>query len=297
MSERKQMLWKEQEWQPGGKRIFHIAGWRTQEKGMMVVEAVLTFTVFLMVVLAILYLIPVFMLHNRVQYAINAAAHEISAYSYVYTALGLQSAEGAITEDGAPYTKRIDDTVAQVVDSLNRIQGLQEDVAGLEGSLQEVSISPEYLDTIRGQADKLAGDAEQTVDSVQKSAQEVTALLGDGKSLMAGILYMGVSAWIHELKGIGATAAAGALTRKYLSSETQEADEYLRACGIADGYHGLDFSGSTMFCGEDKRLIDIVVQYDIDLGFLGLVMPKKELHVVQRVSVAAWLNGDGKTVE
>jgi len=40
-----------------------------------------------------------------------------------------------------------------------------------------------------------------------------------------------------------------------------------------------------------------VVQYDIDLGFLGLVMPMDQLHVVQRVSVPGWLNGDGKTVE
>ena len=92
-------------------------------------------------------------------------------------------------------------------------------------------------------------------------------------------------------------AAAWALTRKYLSSENQDADAYLKACGIAEGYQGLNFSGSSMFSGEDKRLIDIVVQYDIDLGFLKLVMPGKKLHVVQRVSVAAWLNGDGNTVD
>lgn len=286
----------------GGRRTVRKAVWeaarlQAEEKGMMVVEAVLTFTVFLMVVLAFLYLIPIFMTHNKIQHAINAAAHEISAYSYVYTALGLQSAEGAITEDGAPHTKKIDDTVTQVVDSLNRIQGLREDVSGLGNSLQEVSMSPEYLETIWGQADNLAGDATQTVESVQKSVQDVTALFQDGKSLLAGMIYMGVSAGIHELKGAGAMAAAWALTRKYLSSENQDADAYLKACGIAEGYQGLNFSGSSMFSGEDKRLIDIVVQYDIDLGFLKLVMPGKKLHVVQRVSVAAWLNGDGNTVD
>ena len=268
-----------------------------EEQGMMAVEAALTFTVFLMVVLAIIYLINIFMIHNKIQYAINAAAHEISAYSYVYTALGLQSAGETIKEDGAPYTKKIDDTVAQVVDSLNQIQGLREDVGELENSLQEISVSQEYLEKLQGQTEKLVEDTGQTVDSVQKSIGDVTALFGDGNSLFVGIIYMGVSAADYAVKGAAAKAAAGALTRKYLSSEAMDVDAYLKSYGITAGYSGLDFAGSTMFCGSDPRFIDIVVQYDIDLGFLRLVMPVKELHVVQRVSVAAWLNGDGKTVK
>ena len=56
----------------------------------------------------------------------------------------------------------------------------------------------------------------------------------------------------------------------------------------------MDFSGSTMYCDEDKKMIDFVVQYDIDMSFIRFVVPK-DIHVVQRVTVPAWLDGDGRT--
>ena len=44
-------------------------------------------------------------------------------------------------------------------------------------------------------------------------------------------------------------------------------------------------------------MIDLVVEYDVDLSFISLVLPEKKIHVVQRVSVPAWLDGDGRTYE
>ena len=93
------------------------------ESGMMVVEAVISFTAFIMVCLVITFLINIFMLHNRVQFALNSAAHEIASYSYVYDALGLRDAEGTLASDGEEYTRPIDDTTAQVMDTLNQLQG------------------------------------------------------------------------------------------------------------------------------------------------------------------------------
>ena len=49
-----------------------------------------------------------------------------------------------------------------------------------------------------------------------------------------------------------------------------------------------------MYCDKDKKMIDFVVQYDIDMSFIRFVMPK-DIHVVQRVTVPAWLDGDGRT--
>lgn len=272
-------------------------GYGAGESGMLVVETVLSFTVFLVVVLSIVFLTNIFMIHNKVQYAINAAAHEISAYSYLYQALGLRSAEQTVQADGAAYTKPIDDTVTQVADSLNRIQGLGSAAGQLAGSLQEVSLSPEQLSDLRKQAEDVAEGAQQTAESVQKSVENVTALFSDGESLMAGLIYMGVSAGSYAVKSAAGTMAAEALTKKYIGSADTDADAYLRSYGVENGYAGLDFSGSTIFCDAQKRMVDLVVQYDIDLGFLGLVMPIEKLHVVQRVSVPGWLDGDGKTVE
>ncbi|MBR4960946.1 MAG: pilus assembly protein, partial [Clostridia bacterium] len=66
---------------------------KKDEKGMMVVEALISFTAFILVCIGIVFMIKIFMLHNRVQYAINAAARELSTYTYIYDALGLRDAE------------------------------------------------------------------------------------------------------------------------------------------------------------------------------------------------------------
>ena len=86
---------------------------KEEQKGMMVVEAVITFTVFLMVVIAIIYLINVFIIHNKIQFAMNTAAHELASYSYIYQALGIRGAEQQIDADGKPYTTPIDDKIGR----------------------------------------------------------------------------------------------------------------------------------------------------------------------------------------
>lgn len=268
-----------------------------EQKGMMVVEAVLTFTVFLMVVVAIIYLINIFIIHNKIQFAINSAAHEMASYSYIYQALGIRAGEEKLDSDGRPYIKPIDNTVTQVVDSMNKIQGLYTDSQDMQTSLQELDVSGESVNNAWQQAQKTLDSAGAAVDSVQQSVTDVTNLCSDPESLFVGMIYMGASAGRYEIKSAGATAAARTITKKYLGEAARDADACLLAYGITDGYAGLDFSGSTMFCDTDKRLIDIVVQYDIDLKFIGLVIPKDKLHIVQRVTVPAWLDGDGKSYE
>lgn len=267
------------------------------QKGMMVVEAVLTFTVFLMVVIAIIYMINIFIIHNKIQFAINSAAHEIASYSYLYQALGVRAGEQKLDQDGNPYTRPIDDTAAQVVDSINKIQGLYADVEDLNHSLQQLEVNGDAVKDAWEKGHKTLTDGEAAGESLGQSVTDVTNLFSDPKSLMTGIIYMGASAGRYSIKSAGATAAAGLVTKKYLKGQDRDADELLRGHGIEKGYAGLDFSGSTMFCDPHMQLIDIVVQYDIDLGFIRLILPKDSLHVVQRVTVPAWLDGDGQTCQ
>lgn len=65
---------------------------QTEEQGMIVVEATISFMVFLMVVIAIIYLTNIFIVHNKVQFAINSTAHQLSGYSYLYQTLGVRKA-------------------------------------------------------------------------------------------------------------------------------------------------------------------------------------------------------------
>ena len=254
-------------------------------------------SVFLMVVTAIVFLINIFTIHNKVQFAINSAAHEISAYSYLYQALGIRSAEQMIEADGRKDAGAIKNTVADVVESLNQIQNLGRETGELTGDLQELALSAESLNKIGEQVEQITSDAEKTAESVEKTVKDVKELLGDEDSLMVGMIYIGLSGVSYGVKDILADMVVELMTKKYLESGDKTADAYLESYGIKGGYQGLDFSGSTMFCDENMSMIDIVVEYDIDLGFIKFVMPRDTLHVVQRVSVPAWLDGDGNGIE
>ena len=270
---------------------------RENESGMMVVECTISFTIFLMVVIAIIYLTNIFVVHNRIQFAINSAANEVASYSYLYQAFGVRAAEQTVDKDGAPYTGKIDETQAQVIDTLVKIEGTVQSGGQLVEDIQNPQLSTEYIDSIHESFEKVKDDVEQTKESATESKQKLTELFSDKNGLIAGIAYLGLSGARYELHKEAGRLIAEGLTRKYLGGS--QADGYLRSYGVIDGYSGLDFSGSSVFNdsgGTDKRIIDFVVQYDIDMSFIGFVLPDPKIHVVQRVSVAAWLDGDGQTV-
>lgn len=263
-----------------------------RESGMMVVEALISFTIFVMVIAAIVYLITIFTLHNRIQFAINSTAHELASYSYVYQALGVRSAGKTMEGDGAKYTGAIDDTAEQLVDTWNQIENLQGSASGVQSSIENLSPSE-----IQNAVKNFSQDAKDTVDSAKESVTKVKSLLSNPNDLLVGIIYMAADAAAIEAKSAFATFAAEGITEKYLAVGETSADDYLKSMGVAEGYEGLDFSGSTMFCDPDRRLIDIVVEYDIDLKLIQLLVPEAKLHMTQRVTVAGWLGGDDRTLD
>ena len=269
---------------------------RSSESGMMVVEAVISFTIFIMVSLLIVYLTNIFILHNKIQFAINSAAHEIASYSYLYEALSLREGEQTIKEDGSAYVQPIDDTTKEVLDTLNKMQETGDSIGGLKDSVNNIEFSESSINDILTQFDAVKQNADGTYQSAKAAASGLKELFSDPQHLLVGIIYLGASGGSYLLKSAVGTGAAWALTGKYLTQGSLDADAYLKSHGIAEGYDGLDFGGSTLFCDDDMRLVDLVVEYDVDLTFVKLLIPDAKLHVVQRVTVPAWLDGDGKKV-
>lgn len=272
------------------------------ESGMMVVEAVLSFTVFIMVSVAIVYLTNIFIIHNRIQFAINTTAKQIASYTYLYEGLGLRDGDKKLQEDSDTYVKPIDDTASSVLKAYNDIQKTLNDTQGLADTVND--ISPDKVGSVLSQIETVTDDVKTSGASIKSSTEQLSELFSDPDSLLAGVLYAAGSGGMYAIKGAVAAGAAKALTKGSLSVnggnksgvQAVTADEYLKSFGIKDGYNGLDFSGSTMLCDKDRRMIDIVVQYDIDMSFLSLIIPDARLHVVQRASVPAWVDGDGASL-
>lgn len=237
-----------------------------KESGSVVVEATIVLPVFMLVIFCLLNFMNILMLHNRIQFAINAAAHELASYSYAYTALNIDDMVRTIEADGDPYTSKIDDTSSQVMDCLNKIQKLSE-----------------------------TKDIQGTVESGQKTVESVKDLLTDPKGALIGSGYIAAEAAIYGTKSLVGEISIKGLTKKYIMQGEQSADDYLKKYGVKNGYGGLSFRGTSMLNDSDHKIIDVVVEYDISLAGFDWIISDSKLHVVQRVSVPAWLDGDGVT--
>lgn len=266
----------------------------TNESGMIVVEAVISFTAFIMVCLGITFLINIFTLHNKVQFAINQAAHEIASYSYLYDALGIRAASLEIESDFDPFTEDIDQAADQICDTITKLQNVGSQVQTTAGSFTDFSnLNPEE---VINDLKALKPAVDSTIESGKQSVADLKTLFSDPKGMLIGFVYIGFDGLENGLLHLVGEAAGGALTEKYMRAGDVDVDAYLRSFGIEDGYDGLDFSGSSVFCDENKQMIDIVVEYELDLSFITYVLPESKFHVIQRASVAGWVGGDDQRV-
>lgn len=239
-----------------------------REKGMMTVEAVLSLVPFIMVVLGIISFINIFMVHNKVQYAMFQAGSELTAYTYFYEALGLRSADMDLGEDIDKETVEIDATIKETTEFIGQLESLS-------------------TDTIT-----------DTIESGKEAVDAGVTLVSDPQDLLRNLVYYGIEKGEDALKSWILDTIASALVPTYLEStfspsNPMTADEYLKNAGVVNGVKGLDFSESQFFEDDEYKMIDIVAEYDLEISFFELFIKKPIVHVVQRCAVPAWLDGDG----
>lgn len=295
------------------------------EKGMIVVETTISFTIFITMIFSIIYITNMLILHDRVQTALNSAAHELSSYTYLYAAFGGRDAERTIQKDGAENTGKIDDVSSsayssyqKVIKAKGSVEAAAGEAVGLLNELQDfggnvsaagedgvdMNVLEQQFQNVRQRGESAAaaaggaaGDVTDAAGQVKDTAGKVRALVQNKESLISGLAYMGLEAAEYGTKNLLGTGAAYLMTSGYLKQGNQSADEFLKNYGVREGYAGIDFSGSTLFCDKDFRMIDLVAEYDVEVDFIRLLIPNFKMHMVNRVSLPAWLDGDGVNAE
>lgn len=298
---------------------------KSSDSGMIVIEASISLTIFILVVAMLIYLMNIFTLQNKVQFSINAAAHKAAMYSYLYQATSLRKAEQVVNKDFDEHTQKDVNTLNQIDDSVKKTQELvpqlQDTLSDIQSALGDAGQTTNDLknfdfstgvgtmqsdinalktdyEKITGDVNKLKNDADGAYASYKKSFNMAKERFSNMDSTLAGLAYFAFDTGSNFLKNlIGAGLAKGLTESCFDADDYDSADQYLKAHGVADGMDGLDFSGSTVFWDADYSLIDFVVEYDVDLGFAKLILLKPTIHMVQRVVLPAWLNGDGGEVE
>ena len=258
---------------------------RKSEQGLLTVEAVLSLVPFIMVILGIISFINIYMIHNKIQYAMYQVGSELSGYTYFYEALGLRSGDLALKGDIDSQTAPVDTAIEDIGNFMEQLDSMTTSVSNL-GSSGVSGVSDIY------------NQGQSLVDSGQNVAGDIQGFVKDPKSLLRGIVYLGVEAGENKAKQLLlGWLSQGMLENyidvSYLPSGAMNADAYLKKFGVKDGMAGLSYDNSQLFQDADYRMIDIVVEYDIEVYILKLFLKDPTIHVCQRVSIPAWLDGDG----
>lgn len=256
-----------------------------RQEGMLTVEAVLSLVPFILVILGIISFINIFAVHNKIQYALHQMSNELSCYTYFYQALGVRNADLGLKSD-------IDLHTAKLNSAVDDLTGFIDQVGELENTLGDVA-SGDY-----GKAEEVADKGKDVIDKGKDVISSGRDLISDPKALLRGVIYKLIEEGEGGLKSWLLAEVSGGFMKVYLDESflkdapaAMTADQYLEHYGITN----LDFGSSQLFSDDEYRLIDIVAEYDLEIHFFKLFLKDPTIHVVQRCTIPAWLDGDGVT--
>lgn len=262
---------------------------RKKEAGMMTVEAVLSLVPFIMVILGIISFINIYEVHNKIQYAMYQLGSELSGYTYFYQALGLRTGDLALKNDIDTQTEPVDKAISDISNFLDQLDSLSTTVSNIGNNGAGV----ENVGSVYQQG-------QEVIQGGQAVGADIESFAQDPKSLLRGIIYLGIEAGENKGKQLliswmGAGMMENYLDAGFLASGAMDADTYLKKYGVKGGLSGLDYSRSQLFQDSQNRMIDLVVEYDVEVYILKLFLKDPTIHVSQRAVIPAWLDGDGVT--
>ena len=220
---------------------------KNTERGVLTVEATIAYTIFMMAVLTILFLMRIVYAYALIQHAASQTAKELSMYSYLYQLSGIGDAAGQLQEGTEDGEARFNADAANIVSIYETLSDGWDagDLASVEEDAGNITRNPKEI--LQNVAAAAAGTASR--DAVNAVFSELS------RQMMAG----------------------------YIAADSggEGADEKLENLQVTGGLDGLDFSSSRYF--EDGQTIDIVVCYTLDPILPVDLMP--EMNLMNRATI------------
>ena len=259
---------------------------KNNQDGLITVEAILSLVPFIIAILGIISFINIYMVHNKVQYALHQMGAELSGYTYFYEALGLRSANTQFDND-------VHENTQNITTAMDQLDEFMTQVGEFEDSYHEVKNGDVTA------LENVYTNGQNVYESGKNLPGTGSKFIRDPKMLLRELIYFAAGKGVDSFKTFLVGTAAKPLMNAYLDESFADfggatADEYLRRFGVKNGIDGMSFDNSTMFTAEDNhRTIDIVVEYKIEIYILKLFFKDPTITVVQRCVIPAWLDGDG----
>lgn len=245
---------------------------KDNERGAIVVEATISLTAFVFAIFTILTLVNVYYIQAKMSVALNAASKEISQYSYLYYALGINEYDADLSEGTEDSKKTAEDTIDGVGSMLDSLSGAQNSI-----------------DT--GDFDQLVASIESGVTSVDSLVtMYADKLADDPKGFILGMGKMAASELKEEVKVVlGQVLAKTFMQKNLMAHKDDDADAFLKRYRVVNGMAGLDFDYTTLMAYGTSNQIQLCVTYDVSV--IKLLNVDFTFTFRQVAKTNAWGNG------
>ena len=235
-----------------------------KEDGAMVIEASLSLTLFMFVIVMILSFVNVCIAQAKIGMALNQTAKEISQYTYIYSLTGFNEIQAEMNAGTAEVKEDVMKAEDAVFSSLNGVIGLANGDTSTDEVIETVSSSIEDMENL---AVKIASS-------------------GDRKAWGMSVLKICGNETYEALKGLLGGALTKGLMQKHLFSISgANSDMYLRQLGVVEGMKGLNTFHSALFVnGTDD--IQLICKYQIKV--VELLNHEFTFNIVQTAHTKVW---------
>lgn len=256
------------------------------ESGAVTVEATISLSAFMLLIVTILTIINICIAQARISYAINTTAKEISQYSYLYALTGLNESQAKLAEAGKKDTLPINQVFNDLNTMYNEIENLGD--SGLS--------SDSNVEDIANKWDEIAKSLSSLKDSGTAVISDIETIADNPKQIIFGVAKLAGNTAMDAAKSKLITEPlAKAMCKKHLvDAKGGDVEAYLKRLGVVPDvtgsyYKGLDFNGSTLF-PDGSNKIKICVSYNIKV--IALLPINYSFHFHQTAITHGWLAGE-----
>lgn len=254
------------------------------KEGSLTVEAAVVLPVFMCVVLSLAFFIKVQYIQNNVQYALNQSASELSTYSYLYSVTGMQKVNDGINAEFNERQQLASEHISDIVGSFDSLSATEDDINKSVDAMSSGDFS---------KIGKIGDNYSGTKDDVKEIVNKLKEAGKNPKKEFVSIACLLLNNGFQTVKEKLSEPLIKYFMYKYLNQDIFNDQggpgAYIAAKDRENIMQAFDFNSSSIF--KDNKTIDIIVRYKIKTVLPINILP--EIQMKQRVTIRAWLNGDG----
>ena len=254
-------------------------GEHKRERGAIVVEATIALTAFIFAIYTILSIVDICYVQAKISIALDAAAEDLSQYSYLYYRFGIDNLQSELHEG-------TDDSREMVSNTISGIGSLMDNMDNVQGSVDTDSMTVDF-----DNLSSALNDTGQTLGALSDNVnQYADALAEDPKGFMIGMGRLAADELSGQANSLLGQAMGKAFMKRNLKSfAADDADTFLKHYHVKDGLAGLDFSGTQLMTYGVSNTIQLVCTYEVEV--VRLLNFDYSIKFRQCAKTSAWGNG------